>query len=70
MIDIKMQSSRNRPRREWEEFSALAAPFEDHKNWSCGSVSMILTDSPIKMKPSQEQVTECDNKQTQVDFRF
>lgn len=61
MTDIKTQSSRDRPQRAWEEFSALAAPFGDERYWSCGFVSMILTDSPLKMKPSREQVTEGDN---------
>lgn len=46
LVDIKMQSSRNRPWREWKESSALTAPFADHKNWSRGFVSVILTDSP------------------------
>lgn len=63
-IDIKMQSSTKGPQQEWEEFSALAAPFWDHKNCSCGFVSVLLGGNPIKMKPSLEQVTEGDNKQT------
>lgn len=42
VLQLKTQSSRNRPWKQWEELSAAAAPFRDLKNFA--SVILIGTD--------------------------